>query len=49
MFFSREIQALEDAAHGRHAEAQPSLTLQLGTAFGQRHIGLVADPLAHER
>jgi hypothetical protein len=48
LFFSREPQALEDAAHGRHAEAQPSLALQLGTELRQRGIGLLAHPLAYE-
>jgi hypothetical protein len=49
MFFSRQPQALEDAAHGRHTEAQALPLLELGTEFLQRGIGLLVDQLAHHR
>jgi hypothetical protein len=48
-FFSWEPQALEDAAHGRHTEAQPPPLLELGTELRQRGIGLRVDQLAHQR
>jgi hypothetical protein len=48
-FWSREPQALTDAAQGDPAEAQPTLARPRGTALRERGIWLPPAPLAHHR
>jgi hypothetical protein len=47
-FFSRQPQACQDAAHGRHPDSHAALLLQLGTELCQGRIGLGLDKVAHQ-